>query len=207
MTVILWSLLLGRHSPSGEAPLKETRENNLGASVSSHLEGNFWSHLTAVSGWGAEILATVHPKGQRWWPPRSPSRTPFRKHSWVTTFSHSFFGSTILFMGLPRWLSGEESTCQAGDSSLIPGLGRFPGGGNGNPFHYFFFNFKNILFILNWRIIGASKVAQMVRNLPAVQETGVPSLCWKDPLEKGMDTHSSIPAWRIPRTEEPGYSP
>ena len=70
-----------------------------------------------------------------------------------------------------------------------------------------FFNFKNILFILNWRLIGASEVAQMVRNLPAVQETGVPSLGWKYPLEKGMDTHSSIPVWRIPWTEEPGYSP
>ena len=203
MVFVAW-----QHSPSGEAPLKETLEKNLGASVSSHLEDNFWSHLIAVSGWGAEIFAIVHPKGQWWWPPRPPSRTLFRKHRWVTAFSHSFFGSTILFMGLPQWLSGEESTCHAGDSSLIPGLGRFPGGGNGNPFHYYyFFNFKNILFILNWRIIGASEVAQMVRNLPAVQETGVPSLGWKDPLEKGMDTHSSIPVWRIPWTEEPGYSP
>ena len=37
----------------------------------------------------------------------------------------------------------------------------------------------------------------MVKNLPAVQETGVPSLGWEDPLEKGMGTHSSILAWRI----------
>ena len=50
----------------------------------------------------------------------------------------------------------------------------------------------------------ASVVAQAVKNLPAVQETGVQSLGQEDPLEKGMATHSSILAWRIPWTEEPG---
>ena len=44
----------------------------------------------------------------------------------------------------------------------------------------------------------------MVKNLPAVQETWVSSLCWEHSLEKGMATHSSILAWRIPWTEEPG---
>ena len=44
----------------------------------------------------------------------------------------------------------------------------------------------------------------MVKNLPAIQETQVQSLGQKDPLEKGMATHSSIVAWRIPWTEEPG---
>ena len=47
-------------------------------------------------------------------------------------------------------------------------------------------------------------MAQMVKNLPAVQETQVRSLGWEDPLEKGMATHSSIVAWRIPWTQEPG---
>ena len=49
----------------------------------------------------------------------------------------------------------------------------------------------------------------MVKNLPAVKETWIRSLCWEDPLEKGMITHSTILAWRIPWTEEPGwlYSP
>ena len=47
----------------------------------------------------------------------------------------------------------------------------------------------------------ASLVAQMVKNLPAVQESRVQSLCSKDALEKGMATHSSILAWRIPWTE------
>ena len=51
---------------------------------------------------------------------------------------------------------------------------------------------------------GASLVAQMVKNLPALQETGVQSLGQEDPLEKGMTTHSSNLAWRILWTEEPG---
>ena len=44
----------------------------------------------------------------------------------------------------------------------------------------------------------------MVKNLPAIRGTCVQSLGWEDPLEKGMATHSSILAWRIPWTEEPG---
>ena len=52
--------------------------------------------------------------------------------------------------------------------------------------------------------MGASLVAQLVKNLPATQETWVRSLEWKYPLEKEMATHSSILAWRIPWTEEPG---
>ena len=49
-----------------------------------------------------------------------------------------------------------------------------------------------------------SLVAQIVKNLPAMQESQVQSLGREDPLEKGMATHSSILAWRIPWTEEPG---
>ena len=47
-------------------------------------------------------------------------------------------------------------------------------------------------------------MAQMVKNLPVMQETWVQSLSREDSLEKGMATHSSIPTWRIPGTEEPG---
>ena len=47
-------------------------------------------------------------------------------------------------------------------------------------------------------------VAKAAKNLPAMQEMWVWSLGWEDPLEKGMATHSSILAWKIPRTEEPG---
>ena len=54
------------------------------------------------------------------------------------------------------------------------------------------------------QIIGASLAAQKGKNLPAMWETQVQSLGQEDPLEKGMATHSSILAWRIPWTEEPG---
>ena len=47
-------------------------------------------------------------------------------------------------------------------------------------------------------------MAQTVKNLPAIQKTWVRSLGWEDPLEKGTATHSSILAWEIPWTEEPG---
>ena len=53
-------------------------------------------------------------------------------------------------------------------------------------------------------ISSASLVTQMVKNLSARQEIQVPSLGWEDPLEKGMSTHSSIFAWRIPWREKPG---
>ena len=48
-------------------------------------------------------------------------------------------------------------------------------------------------------------VALAVKNLPAMWETWVPSLGWEDPPEKGMATYSSLLAWRIPWTEEPGW--
>ena len=64
------------------------------------------------------------------------------------------------------------------------------------------------LWILNLGLVtglycGASLMAQMVKNLPAIQETQVQSLGQEDPLEEEMATHSSILAWRIPWTEEP----
>ena len=64
---------------------------------------------------------------------------------------------------------------------MIPGLGRFAGEEIGYPLQY------------SW----ASLVAQLVKNLPAIGETWVRSLGWKDPLEKGTPTHSSILAWRF----------
>ena len=57
-----------------------------------------------------------------------------------------------------------------------------------------------------WNILRASLVAQTVKNLPTMQDTWVRSLGWEDPLEKKMATHSSILAWRISWTEEPGES-
>ena len=52
-----------------------------------------------------------------------------------------------------------------------------------------------------------SLVAQTVKHLSAMQETGIQSLSWKDPLEEEMATHSSILAWKIPWTVEPGRLP
>ena len=90
--------------------------------------------------------------------------------------------------GFPGSSGSKESTCNAGDASLSPGLGRSPGEGIDYSLQY------------SW----ASLVVQMVKNPPAMQETWVWSLGWEDPLEKGMTTYSSILAWRIPWTEEPG---
>ena len=64
----------------------------------------------------------------------------------------------------------------------IPGSGRSTGDGIGCPLQY------------SW----ASLMAHMVKNLPAMWETWVRALAWEDPLKKGMATHSSILAWRVP---------
>ena len=60
------------------------------------------------------------------------------------------------------------------------------------------------MFSISHEIFEIFLVAQMVKNLPAMQVTWVQSLGWEDPLEKGMVTHSRILAWRIPWKEEPG---
>ena len=78
--------------------------------------------------------------------------------------------------GFPDSSVGKESACNARDPSSIPGSGTSAREGIGYPLQY------------SW----ASLVAQLVKNLPAMQETWVQSLGWKDPLEKGKATHSSI---------------
>ena len=84
-------------------------------------------------------------------------------------------------MDFPGGSTGKESTRNAGDPGLIPGSGRYTGEGIGYPLQY------------SW----ASLVAQLVKNLPAMQ-IWVQSPGWVDPLDKGKATHSSILAWRIP---------
>ena len=79
-------------------------------------------------------------------------------------------------MGFPGSSVGKESACNAGDPGSIPWSGKSPGEGTGYPFQY------------SW----ASLVAQLVKNLPAVQETGARSLGWEDPLEEGKAIHSNI---------------
>ena len=85
-------------------------------------------------------------------------------------------------MGFPDNSVGKESTCDAGDPGLIPGLGRSTGEGIGYPLQY------------SW----ASLVAQLVKNPPAMWDTWVQSWGWEDPMEKEKATHSSILTWRIP---------
>ena len=105
-------------------------------------------------------------------------------------FSRQEYWSGLPFPSLdfPGGSDGKASVYSAGDPGLIPGSGRSPGEGIGYPLQY------------SW----ASLVTQLVKNPPAMGETWVQSLGREDPLEKEMATHSSILAWEIPWTEEPG---
>ena len=91
-------------------------------------------------------------------------------------------------MAFPGSSAGKESACNAGDPSSIPRSGRSPGEGIGYPLQY----------------SRASQVAQMVKNLPAMQETWVRSLGWEDPLEEDMTTPPVFLPGESPWTEEPG---
>ena len=91
-------------------------------------------------------------------------------------------------LDFPGSSAGKESACHVGDPGSIPRSGRSPGEGLGYPLQY------------SW----ASLVAQTVKDPPSMWKTWVWSLGRKDPLEEGMTTHSSILAWRILWTEEPG---
>ena len=90
--------------------------------------------------------------------------------------------STSIKIGIPHSSVVRESTCNAGDHGSIPESGRSTGEGTGYPLQY------------SW----ASLVAQLVKNLPTMQETWVRSMGREDPLEKRKAIHSSILAWRIP---------
>ena len=92
---------------------------------------------------------------------------------------------TSFHMGFPDSSVGKDSACKAGDPSSIPGLGRYAGEGIGYPLQY------------SW----ASLVAQLVKNLPAMWDTWIQSWGYEDPLTKGKGTHSSILAWRIPKSQ------
>ena len=100
-----------------------------------------------------------------------------------STIARNFISQVVLLVKNPPASAGEVR-----DSGSIPGSGRSPGGRHGHPLQY------------SW----ASLVAQMVKALPAMWETGVRPLGREGPLEKGVTTLSSILAWRIPWTEEPG---
>ena len=100
----------------------------------------------------------------------------------VFAWHDNYFRLIIFKKDFPDSSVGKESTYNAGDPGLIPGLGRSTGEGKGYPLQYF----------------GASLVAQLVKNPPGMRETWVRSLGWENPLEKGKTTHSSIlglPLW------------
>ena len=99
----------------------------------------------------------------------------------IGRYTIGFPWTQVCLIGLPDGSVGTESACNAGDPGLIPISTRER---IGYPLQY------------SW----ASIVAQLVKNLPAMQETWIQSLDWDDPLEKGKATHSSILAWGIPRT-------
>ena len=102
--------------------------------------------------------------------------------SYVSVCYQTDLGSAYpLMLGFPVSSADKESTCNAGNPGSIPGSGRSTGEGTGYLLQY------------SW----ASFVAELVKDLPAMQETWVQSLGWEDPLEKGKATHSSILAWRI----------
>ena len=89
-----------------------------------------------------------------------------------------------MILGFPDGSVGKKSTCSTGDPGLIPGLGRSAGEGIGYLLQY------------SWAYL----VAQLVNNPSVMWETRAQSLGWEDPLKKGKGIHSSIQAWRIPRT-------
>ena len=119
-----------------------------------------------------------------------------------------FFASSQFRIPLdfPGSSDSKESACNIRDIGPLLGLGRSPGEGNHNPLQYSCL--ENSTDRRSWgaTVHRVTKnqtdgvtflVAQLVNNLPAMQEILVQSLSWEDPLEKRTSTHSSILAWRI----------
>ena len=115
-------------------------------------------------------------------PSEPPGKPWFSLYSRLQMSRRPYFMLFNVILGFPDISVGKESSCNAGDLCSIPGSGRSAGEEIGYTLQY------------SW----ASLVAQLVNNPPVMRETWVLSLDWKDPLEKGKATHSSILAWRIP---------
>ena len=110
---------------------------------------------------------------------------------WILLVSKTIIISPFpISLGFPDSSVGKESTCNAGDPSSIPGLGKFTEEGIGYPRQY------------SW----VSLLDQLVKNTPAMHETWVWSLGWEDSPGKGMAIHPRILAWEIPQSLV-GYSP
>ena len=105
---------------------------------------------------------------------KTPPHSPYHSLGYLSAIMH--------LQGFPDSSVGKESICNAGDPGSIPGS-------------------------ICWRrdrlptpVFLGFRVSQLVKNLPALQETWAQSLGWEDPLEKEKATHSNVLAWRIPWT-------
>ena len=143
-----------------------------------------WSAIHVV-----QLQGTIHPCQDSLWF-SSPSCDQAGKFNLGEICKSSFPHSSV----------GKESACNAGDLGSIPGSGRSPGEGTGNPLQYSCLEIPHG----QRRLAGyspwgwASLVAQTVMSLSTMQETWVQSLGWEGLLEKEMAAHSSILAWKIP---------
>ena len=123
-------------------------------------------------------------------------------------------------MSFPGGSVVKNLPAKTGDTGLIPGSGRSPGeeemATHSSILPGKFHGQRGLAGYIPWdqkesateythtlHCVWASLVAQTVKNLPKMQETLIRSPSWEDPMEKGMATHSSIIAWRIPWTEAP----
>ena len=131
------------------------------------------------------------------------------------SFLHDFLicSKAIFQERFPRWLSGNEFACNVGHLGLIPGLGRSPGEGKGYPLQYSGLEnsmdcivhgvaksqtgLRNFLFFFFWVVNTCLPMQKMCR-------CEFSPLSWENPMEEEMATHSSIFAFEIPWTEEPG---
>ena len=124
---------------------------------------------------------------------------------------------TPVILGFPCGSVGKESICNVGDLGLIPGLGRSPAEGKGYPLQYSGLENSIDCIVhgvaksrtwqkLNWTdfYLWASLVAQMVKNLPAMQETWVQSLGWEGTLGRAWQPTPVFLPGKSPGTEEPG---
>ena len=128
----------------------------------------------------------------------------------VTSHELSTLYIVVYIRGLPRWLSGKESACNAGAAGVIPRSGRSPGGGHGNPLQYSCHGQRSL----------AGYIPQGCNESDSTgatwYRTAQHSVCMAPPTRRSLPPSlprhpclhctfvSSSPAWKIPWTEEPG---
>ena len=121
---------------------------------------------------------------------------------------HCCYTCVVARLGAARWVQPESRWRWGGEGRGVCPLKAVPEK-TSQPqpdFHQSCVNSATFsqLFLCRFNFWESVQMAQRIKRLPAMQETQVRSLGWEDPLEKEMATHSSILAWRIPWTEEPG---